>query len=215
PCGIMDQLISVAAVAGHALLIDCRTLTYEAVPLPDGVAVVVLDTGTRRGLLASAYEERRRQCQQAADLLGVKSLREVSLRELAGAAERMPEATFRRARHVVTEIDRTLQAAEALRQGDAPEVGRLMDASHASLRDDFEVSSPELDVMVSISRAQAACLGARLTGAGFGGCAVSLVRREGVDGFIVEVAASYQARTARRAEFYICAAGGGAEVVRA
>jgi galactokinase len=214
PCGIMDQLISAAGVAGHALLIDCRTLGYEPVPLPGGVDVVILDTGTRRGLLVSAYDERRRQCQEAADRLGVKSLRDVGIEELRASADRLPAVTYRRARHVVTEIERTQLAAKALLEGQAGEVGRLMDASHVSLRDDFEVSSPELDAIVAVSQQQSSCLGARLTGAGFGGCAVSLVRREGLEAFLSEVGRGYEARTGRRAGFYVCAASGGAEVER-
>jgi galactokinase len=215
PCGIMDQLASIAGVAGHALLIDCRTLELSPVPLPPGVAFVVLDTGTRRGVAASAYEERRRQCRQAAELLGVAALRDVTPQALARASGGLPETTFRRARHIVTENERTLQAADALRRGDAMEAGLLMNASHESLKLDFEVSSPELDAIVECSRHRPDCLGARLTGAGFGGCAVALVREGDLPGFVSDVRDGYRAATGLEARLYACTAAGGAEAIGA
>jgi galactokinase len=214
PCGIMDQLVSIAGVAGHALLIDCRTMDIWPVPLPAGTMVVVLDTGTRRGVAASAYEERRRQCQQAARFLGAASLRDVTLRDLARASAGLSENVLRRARHVVTENERTQQAAQALRRGDAIEVGLLMDASHASLKDDFEVSSPELDAIVAVSQGHAACLGARLTGAGFGGCAVALVQEGGLASFLLHVREGYRSITGREARIYPAQPAAGAEVTR-
>jgi galactokinase len=212
PCGIMDQLASTAGVDGHALLIDCRTLEVSPVPLPAGVSVAVLDTGTRREVGASAYEERRRACRQAAETLGAAALRDVSLQDLARAAAALPESTLRRARHIVTENERTLQAAHALRRGDAIELGHLMNASHTSMRDDFEISTPELDEIVACSRRNG-CLGARLTGAGFGGCAVALVWQNDLADFADHVAGEYQAATGRAARIYVCQAAGGAEVV--
>ncbi len=212
-CGIMDQMISAAGRAGHALLIDCRSLATQAVPLPPGTVVVVLDTATRRGLVTSAYNERRAQCQAAARFFGVPALRDVSLEQFQAQEGRLDDLTRRRARHVVTENERTLQAAEALRQGDAATVGRLLDAGHASLRDDFEVSSHELNVMVECARAHPACYGARMTGAGFGGCAVALARAKAAADFVATVAACYQDSTGIKPNLYVCHATDGAEVV--
>jgi galactokinase len=213
PCGVMDQLASVAGIAGHALLIDCRTLELSPVPVPPGVVFVVLDTGTRRAVAASAYQERREQCQQAARFLGVASLREATLQDLAGASAGLSEILLRRARHVLSENERTLQAAQALRRGDAIEVGNLMDASHASMRDDFEISTPELDAIVSVSRRRTDCLGARLTGAGFGGCALALVRQPDLAVFVSGVRDDYRVMTGREASLYACAPAAGAEVM--
>src|SRR5690348_11587120 len=146
-CGIMDQLISAAGAAGHALLIDCRSLETRSVAIPDSAAVVVLDTGTRRGLVDSAYNERRSQCEQAAAFFGVPALRDVDLATFQSRESELDPITRRRARHVITENARTVAAAELLEKGDVAAVGLLMDQSHVSLRDDFEVSRPELDTM--------------------------------------------------------------------
>lgn len=212
-CGIMDQMISAAGRAGHALLIDCRTLHTEAVPFPPGTTVVVLDTATRRGLVDSAYNERRGQCEAAARAFGASALRDVTPERFEAECGRLDEITRRRARHVVTENQRTLQAAEAMRRGDAAKLGRMMNASHESLRDDFAVSSRELDVMVECGRTHPACLGIRMTGAGFGGCAVALVRTEQAEAFTSTVAAGYQASTGITPALYVCAATDGAAVV--
>lgn len=212
-CGIMDQMISAAGRAGHALLIDCRSLHVEAVPFPAKTAVIVLDTATRRGLVDSAYNERRSQCEAAAHAFGVAALRDVSVARFASECERLDDLTRRRARHVVTENERTLQAAEAMRRGDGVAVGHLMNASHASLRDDFAVSSRELDVMVTCGREHPACLGIRMTGAGFGGCAVALIHEEQTEAFTSAVAASYRAETGIEPILYVCTATEGAAVV--
>jgi galactokinase len=212
-CGIMDQLISATGLAGHAQLIDCRTLAMQAVPLPPGVAVAVLDTGTRRGLVDSAYNERRACCEQAARQFGVKALRDVTPEEFARRSDELDEVTRRRARHVITENDRTLRAAEAMRRGDAAAMGRLMDESHVSLRDDFEVSSDALNAMVEAAHNHPGCYGARMTGAGFGGCAVALVNAGVAEPFVATVAESYQARTGNQPAVYVCQATNGAEVV--
>lgn len=198
--GIMDQMISAAGQAGHALLIDCRSLQTEAVPLPPAPgggesAVVILDTGTRRGLVDSAYNERREQCEEAADHFGVSALRDVDMATFRRQAGRMDEVTRRRARHVISENERVLQARQAMRRGDAPALGKLMDASHESLRHDFEVSSEALDTMVEIARRQPGCLGARMTGAGFGGCAVALVESTATQAFVASVDAAYREET--------------------
>ena len=212
-CGIMDQTISAAGLAGHALLIDCRSLETQPVPLPPETAVVVLDTATRRGLVDSAYNERRAQCEAAARFFGVPALRDVSIAQFEAQAEHLDDLTRHRARHVVTENARTLEAVMAMRQGDAAVMGHLMDASHTSLRDDFEVSSAELNAMVECARQQDGCYGARMTGAGFGGCAVALVRADAAHTFAAAVAACYQAATGITPNVYVCAATNGAEVV--
>ncbi len=208
-CGIMDQMASAAGRAGHALLIDCRSLAIREIPLPAGVAVFVLDTATRRGLVESRYNERREQCEAAARLLGVASLRDATAEQL----DALPEDVRRRARHVVTENDRTLRAADALARGDVREAGRLMDESHASLARDFEVVTPALDVMAAGARGAPGCFGARMTGAGFGGCVVALVN--GADGaaFAASVERAYRAATGLEPKIYACTAAAGAEVV--
>ncbi len=180
-CGIMDQLISAAGRAGHALLIDCRSLDTQPVPFPPGTAVVVLDTSTRRGLVDSAYNERRSQCEAAAKFFGVSVLRDVTMEQFQQKAGKLDDVTRRRALHVIGENDRTVQAAAAMRRGDAVETGRLMNESHRSLRDDFEVSSDALNAMVECASAHPACFGARMTGAGFGGCAMALIRADAAD----------------------------------
>ncbi len=211
--GIMDQMISAAGVAGHALLIDCRSLETAPIPLPAGYAVVVLDTATRRGLVGSAYNERRSQCEAAARHFRVKALRDVSVSQLETAQSDLDPLIYRRARHVVTENARVLQACNEMRAGNACELGRLLDASHASLRDDFQVSSPELDAFVEIAAAHGTCVGARMTGAGFGGCAVALVGDEDSSAFARSMAADYMARTGLSPRVYVCRATNGAEVI--
>lgn len=210
-CGIMDQLVSAAGQQGHALLIDCRSLDTQPTPLPPGTAVVVLDTGTRRGLVDSAYNQRRQQCETAAKALGVRALRDVTAQQLEAAASRLDPLVFRRARHVVTENARTVEAAEAMRRGDHHRLGQLMDASHQSLRDDYEVSSEALNQMVELARKHTACFGARMTGAGFGGCAVALIDAEAADDFVNVVGPAYQQAAGHQPALYVCQATQGAE----
>jgi galactokinase len=212
-CGIMDQMISAAGEADHALLIDCRTLDTEAVPLPPGTAVVVLDTSTRRGLVDSAYNERRAQCEEAARFFHVAALRDVSLEQFEAKCHGLDEVTRRRAHHVIAENARTLRAAEAMRRGDAVELGRVMDAGHASLRDEFEISSDELNRMVACARSEEGCYGARMTGGGFGGCAVALVDGSMASALTDKVTAAYRAATSIAPSSYICEASEGARVV--
>ncbi len=212
-CGIMDQLISAAGHAGHALLIDCRSLDTSPVPLPPGTAVVVLDTSTRRGLVDSAYNERRSQCEAAARFFGVRALRDVTMEEFLARDGELDDLTRRRARHVIGENERTVQAAGAMRCGDAATLGRLMDASHASLRDDYEVSSDALNRMVEAARAHPACHGARMTGAGFGGCAVALIDASQADAFVAAVGPAYRQASGHDPAIYVCRATAGAEVV--
>lgn len=211
-CGIMDQMISAVGREDHAVLIDCRSLETRAVPLPSGTVVVILDTGTRRGLVDSAYNDRRRQCEAAARFFGVPALRDVSPSELEANATNLDAVTARRARHVITENARTLAAVEAMAADDAAALGRLMDASHESLRDDFEVSSPALDAMVGIARLQAGCHGARMTGAGFGGCAVALVDVDAAAAFTHQVAVQYQRETGVQASLFATRASGGTAI---
>lgn len=211
-CGIMDQLISAAGIAGHALLIDCRSLEFEAVPLPKEAVIVVLDTSTRRGLVDSAYNERRKQCEQAAAFFGVPFLRDVSMKTFTERSGDMPFLAQKRARHIITENARTVKAAEVMRRGDAVTLGKLMNASHESLANDYEVSSSALDTIVSIAQSRPECYGARMTGAGFGGCGVALVNRTGITSFSANVTARYQKLTNIDAKLYICQAEDGATI---
>ncbi len=212
--GIMDQFISALAVAGHALLIDCRDLAYQKAPLPRGATVVVCNTMKRRGLVDSAYNTRRAECEQAARQFGVKALRDVSLEQFAEREKELPPTVARRARHIITENARVLDAVAAARQNDLAAFGNLMNASHESLRDDYAVSCAELDTLVDLARAQRGCLGARLTGAGFGGCTVNLVRDDAVETFTANVAREYQARVKIAPEIYVCRATDGASIVK-
>ncbi len=212
-CGIMDQLVSAAGQAGHALLIDCRTLHTQPVPLPDGVAVVVLDTSTRRGLVDSAYNERRAQCESAAEFFKVPALRDVGLDLFQQLSSGLDETTRRRALHVITENDRTLQAADAMCRGEVSALGVLMNKSHASLCDDYEVSSDALNAIVEIARAHQACFGARMTGAGFGGCAVAVIDAAAAADFVRSTAAAYEEKTGHSPAIYVCQATNGAEIV--
>jgi galactokinase len=212
-CGIMDQLVCASGQAGHALLIDCRSLQTRPIPFPDGVAVVVLDTSTRRGLVDSAYNERRAQCESAAECFNVSALRDVDLDLFQRLASDLDETTRRRALHVITENDRTLQAVEAMLRGEVSALGVLMNKSHASLRDDYEVSSEALNAMVDSALAHDACYGARMTGAGFGGCAVALINAEAATDFVRNTAAAYQQKTGHTPAIYVCQATNGAEII--
>lgn len=211
--GIMDQMISAAGVAGRALLIDCRSLETTPAPLPAKTSIVILDTGTRRGLVDSAYNERRRQCEAAARHFGLAALRDIDLATFANRAEELEPLIRRRARHVISENERTLQARDAMLAGDAEALGKLMIASHTSLRDDFEVSSPALDAIVDCANADPSCYGARMTGAGFGGCAVALVRTADAGDFVRRVGAAYQSATGNRPALYVTHASVGATTV--
>jgi galactokinase len=212
-CGIMDQMASAASLEGHALFLDCRTLEIQHVPLPEGSVVVVLDTSTRRGLVDSAYNERRAQCEAAARFFKVNALRDVSVSEFEAGEGRMAnDAVMRRARHIITENQRVLDAVAAMRLGDVQRVGELLNLSHASLRDDFEVTNDALNRIVEAAQAQPACHGARMTGAGFGGCAVALVRRDSVEDFTAAVTAIYGGSTGLEPRIYPCQASAGANL---
>lgn len=199
--GIMDQYASALGEKDAALKIDCRALTYEAVKLPRGVTVVVADTNKKRHLAGSDYNTRRMECENAAMLLAqlldkrVDALRDVSIKEFKSVAKHLPVNLMKRARHVITENERVQKAARAARRNNAVKFGALMAQSQTSLRDDYEASSPELDLMVDIAHHQPGCLGSRLTGAGWGGATVNLVRDANVGEFVEQVAREYQART--------------------
>lgn len=212
-CGIMDQMISAAGKQDHALLIDCRSLETQVAPLPPETVIVILDTGTRRGLVDSAYNERREQCETAARFFEVPALRDVDLTTFEQRESGLDDVTRRRARHVITENDRTLQAKEAMDQGDASRLGALMNASHVSMRDDFEISSMALDAMVEIAQAQPGCYGARMTGGGFAGCAVALVQAGAAEDFAAQVETAYRSQTEHQPQIYICQATDGADIV--
>jgi len=196
PCGIMDQFISAMGEAGHALLIDCRSHEATQVPLDDpGVAVLIINSNVKHELTGGEYAERRAQCERAAKALGVELLRDANPASLEVARAKLDEVDYRRARHVVTEDVRTLAAVEALRARNYPAVGAAMVASHASLRDDFEVSTPELDLLVELAVERDGVIGSRMTGGGFGGCTVTLVRADAAAAVADAVTAAYQQQT--------------------
>lgn len=193
--GIMDQLVSAAGKSDHAVCLDCRTLDYEYVPIPGKVSFVVLDTMTRRELSHSAYNTRHEEVKESSKILGVRNLRDANLNLLNEKKGLLSDTLFRRARHVISENERVLACSSAMKKGDLQEMGALIDASHTSLRDDFEVSSKELNLIVEIAQNQASCLGARMMGAGFGGCALALIENANVEHFIGQVTEAYLAET--------------------
>jgi len=217
-CGIMDQFISLRGRAGHALVLDCRDLSFDAVPLPAQKAkVVVIDSGVKRRLSSGAYNERRGQCEEGAERLrefdpAIRELRDVSLALFEAHADRLPEVVRRRCRHVVTENARVLESAEAMKAGDLARFGELLSASHDSLRDDYEVSGPELDLLVEIARGVEGVFGSRLTGAGFGGCTVTLARPEAVEPLRAAVLEHYPRRTGLEPRIWVSEAAAGAAV---
>jgi galactokinase len=217
-CGIMDQFISIHGRRGHAIVLDCRDLSYEAVPLPTGRAkVIIIDSGVRRKLTSGAYNERRSQCEEGAGRLrkfnaDVKELRDVSPELFRAHEDALPKAVRRRCRHVVMEDARVQESAAALKAGDLERFGRLMNESHDSLRDDYEVSGPELDLLVRIARSVPGVLGSRLTGAGFGGCTVTLARREAVEPLRAAVLGRYQKETGLVPRVWVSEAADGAAV---
>jgi galactokinase len=211
-CGILDQLSSACCQVDRAMLMDCRSLELTQAPLPAGVAIVIADTGKRRGLVDSAYNERRSQCEAGAAALGVSHLRDVNLQGLMMAEHdaKIDALTKARCEHVVAENGRTLAAVACLQAGDPVAMGALMDQSHADLRDKFQVTCPELDWMVAIARDLPGCLGARMTGAGFGGCTVALVEREQTEAFVAALLDGYGRRFDLPAAAYVTGAAAGA-----
>jgi galactokinase len=213
-CGIMDQLISARGQAGHALLIDCRSLHGRAVPLPRDMAVVIVHSHVRRGLVGSEYNTRRAQCEAAAAHYRAPALRDVDHERLERDAAGLDPLVFRRARHIVTENQRTLDAAAALSDGDLRRLGVLMRESHASMRDDFQITVPAIDRLADTLQAAIGDEGgARMTGGGFGGCCVALLPQHRVDAVRAAVAAQYRAPGGEAATVYVCRAAAGAGVV--
>ncbi len=218
PCGIMDQFTSILAKADHALLLDCRSRQITCVPMNDpDVTVLIINTNVRRKLADGEYARRRSQCEQAALVLGVPSLRDATAKSLKSAEARMEGLVFRRARHVVTENERTIKAAEAIQHTDWLAAGQLMYASHDSLRDDYQVSCRELDAIVEICKTigvVGGILGCRMTGAGFGGCAVSLVKTEAVKNITKKIDETFEKTTGIQANIFSSRPAGGARVLQ-
>ncbi len=217
-CGIMDQFASACGVENNLLLLDCRSLEWKTIPLPSDVAIVIADTMVRRKLTSGEYNKRRAACEEAVrllqkDLPHIKSLRDVSVEDFNRFVGKLPEEVSKRARHVVEEIERTSQAESLLEAGNIQHFGKLMNECHASLRDLYEVSCPELDVMVRIAQYLDGCYGARLTGAGFGGCTVNLVALEKAKKFAQTLAEGYQSEAGYQPEIYITRASRGAELL--
>jgi len=215
--GLMDQFASAHGVEGKALYFDTRSLEWQTVPLPPGTALVIADSRARRNLTTSAYNDRRASCEQAVELLRkykpeLRSLRDISTIELAAYLEYLPDETGKRAEHVVREIARVHSAVRALELEETRSFGALMYAGHASLRDLYEVSTPELDALIETARGLNSCIGARLTGAGFGGCTVNLVEESQAEKFIHDLKIGYHTKTGREAVVYLCKASAGASV---
>ncbi|MBG2913726.1 galactokinase [Proteus terrae] len=210
-CGIMDQLISACGEENHALLIDCRSLETSAVTMPENMVVMIINTNKKRGLVDSEYNTRRQQCEEAAQILNVTALRDASLEDLVAKKALMSDVVYRRARHVITENSRTLDAAEALRRGDLTTLSQLMMQSHHSMRDDFEITVKEVDSLVEIVKSVIGDRGGvRMTGGGFGGCVVALVTPDLVDKVVDSVKAQYEAKTGLKETIYVCSASQGA-----
>jgi galactokinase len=218
PCGIMDQFISTMGRENHLLLLDCRSRQTEFVPMSDpSVALLIINTNVKHELGCGEYAKRRAQCEAAAKILGVPSLRDADPDALDGAKSRMDEVVYRRARHVIGEIERTLHAAEGIRASNWPTVGNLMYASHASLRDDYEVSCAELDAAVEIAETigvKGGVCGCRMTGGGFGGCAVALVETQAIEAISKKIAADYKKKTGIEATIFSSRPAAGATIIK-
>jgi len=219
PCGIMDQFISALGREGHLLLLDCRTRKTELVPMSDPtVELLVINTNVKHELGSGEYAKRRAECEEAARIIGVHSLRDATPEQLEKAKGKMSEVVYRRARHVIGEIERTLHAAEAIRESNWPTAGQLMYASHYALRDDYEVSCKELDVVVEIAEDigyKGGIYGCRMTGGGFGGCCVALVKASAAESITKKIAADYKAKTGIEAAIFASRPAAGATVVKA
>jgi galactokinase len=216
--GIMDQFVSCYGAAGHALLLDCRSLAFRLVPIDPSVRLVICNSMVRHELAAGEYNLRRAECERGVALLksalpAIRALRDVGAAELTAHAALLPELTLRRCRHVVTEDDRVERAGAALDAGRVEEFGRLMNASHVSMRDDYEISCRELDILVELAWRVEGVLGSRMTGGGFGGCTVSMVRADAVERFRASLAAGYAAATGITPDILICSPGDGVGVV--
>lgn len=216
-CGIMDQYASACGKAGHAMLLDCATLECEYVPIDTGdCSFVIINCKKPHSLVESKYNERRAETETALALLkgklGIKHLAELDETALESNADALPPVIYKRAKHVVTECARVKEAAKAMKSGDMVKLGALLDASHASLRDMYEVTGKELDALAAAAQSHPACLGSRMMGGGFGGCTVSLVKTAELDGFVKSVTAKYKQATGYTAEVYNTAIGDGITV---
>ena len=214
-CGIMDQMISVKGEQGSALMLDCSSLEAQSVALPSNTAVVIVNSNKKRGLVDSEYNVRRFQCEQSAAFFNVPALCDVTLDIFEFRSAELDPVVARRARHVITENQRTQRAAELLSQGDLVEMGRLMAESHHSMRYDFEITVPEIDALVEIIKSAIGDRGGvRMTGGGFGGCVVSLIPADLVDTVKGAVEEHYQQQTGLEASIYVCQASGGAGLIQ-
>jgi galactokinase len=218
PCGIMDQFISVMAKKDHILLLDCRSRKTELVPMTDpSIELLIINTNVKHELTGGEYAKRRSECEAGARALGLSSLRDADAETLERARSKMSETVYRRAKHVIGEIERTLHAAEGVRASNWPTVGQLMYASHASLRDDYEVSCPELDAVVDIAQSiepKGGVFGCRMTGGGFGGCTVALVQADKVAAISERITAEYEKRTKIKPTLFVSRPAAGATVLR-
>jgi galactokinase len=212
PCGVMDQMASAAAIDQSAMLLDCRSLETSPVPIPDGVSIVVMNTMKSRELADSAYAERRQQCEESAAMMGISALRDATPQMVESFRAELGEVKYRRSKHVIGEIIRTLLMYKALTEGDLMLAGELIEGSHASLRDDYEVSCEELDIMSELASGHPACYGARMMGGGFGGCAVGLVQSDAVADFLGYIEPRYAEKTRRNPAFYVCQPSAGSSV---
>jgi galactokinase len=218
-CGIMDQFTSVHASAGHAILLDCRSITAKSIPLNlKGYRIVVCNSRVKHSLASSEYNQRRRDCERGVEMLRsilpeIRALRDVSLSDFSKHKSILPDSVLRCSRHVITENARTLKAANALETGDIVEMGALMSSSHQSLRDDYLVSCPELDLLVKSAESQFGVLGARMTGGGFGGCTVNLVKGSAIGAFKENVSHQYQAENGLIPEIFVVNASDGASEI--
>lgn len=213
-CGIMDQLVSAAGLAGQALLLDCRSLDYQTVPMPASLQVLIIHSNVKRGLVDSAYNERREQCEAAASFFGVKALRDVTLAQLEAARSQLDPLIYARARHVISENNRTEAAAVALRNGDIQTLSALMAQSHQSMRDDFAITVPAIDFLVA--EVAAICGergGVRMTGGGFGGCVVALLPADLIEPVCQHLSKVYPAVHQLEPTFYLCQASAGARAL--
>ncbi len=213
--GIMDQMACALGKDAMAIFLDTRTLEIQYAPVPEGLSIVLCDTKKERALTSSAYNERRSQCEQACECMGVAKLRDASLQDLELARSKMSEVVYRRAKHVITENQRCLDFKDALASGNLKEIGELMKASHESLRWDYEVSCPELDAMAEAAWTSPGCVGARMTGAGFGGACVAMVQTSELDAFTSNLLAQYHATTGRIGEAMACNIVDGSRVLKA
>ncbi|MCG9941536.1 galactokinase [Providencia rettgeri] len=214
-CGIMDQLISACGDAGHALLIDCRSLALFPISIPDDLVVMIINSNKQRGLVGSEYNTRRQQCEEAANLFGVKALRDVTFDDFLQQQHQLSPVVAKRAKHVISENERTLAAAKALTQNDLLQLSELMAQSHISMRDDFEITVKEIDTLVDIVKSVLGVQGGvRMTGGGFGGCVVAVMQQQCVQPVIDAVEAQYQKATGLQADIYVCQPSSGASVVR-